>query len=360
MNILQIVPNKGWGGGERYVWELSRSLSEAGHDVSVVIPPCDILAERFVGLNTCTLRFRGPYDPGAIYRLARLVEEHKIEIIHTHIFKHATAALLARKLYGLDVRVVMTRHLCRPAKKSLHYPWLYRHIDRLIFVSAEAERSFLSSGPQIAADRMTVITNSVRPDAGTWAVDLRPELGLGDNTFLIAFAGTIMPEKGVEFILDLAAGLRKIAPPIVFVLAGKTPEGKEAYMEHLRSEVARRGLGEQVRFLGFIDRTIAFFRQADAVIVPTLIPESFGLVVVEAMIAEKPIFFSENIPSEVITPEEGVRIDVEDVQESCRLIRELAQDPARQQLLAERGHRRWQERFTYDRFLERILDAYRN
>lgn len=75
MNILQIVPNKGWGGGEKYVWELSRSLSEAGHAVSVVIPPCDILAKKFAGMDTATLRFRGPYDLGAIRRLARLVRK---------------------------------------------------------------------------------------------------------------------------------------------------------------------------------------------------------------------------------------------------------------------------------------------
>lgn len=360
MNTLQIVPNKGWGGGEKYVWELSRSLSEAGHNVNVIIPPCEILAEKFVGLNTHTLRFRGPYDLRAIRRLTGWVREQHIEVIHTHLFKHAMAALLARKLYGLNVKVVMTRHLCRPAKTGLHYPWLYSHVDRLIFVSEQAKETFLSTHPKIDSDRITVIHNGVRPDNISPAINLREEIGIGAEGFIVGFAGTIMAVKGVEFILDLAENLRRTTPEIVFALAGKTQEGKEEYLTYLKEEVVRRGLQEQVRFVGFVDHVIEFFRQADAVIVPTLIPESFGMVVIEAMIARKPILFTRNTPAEVITPEEGILIDPQDIQECCRQIRELSQNPDMQERLAENGYRRWETRFTYDRFLNRILDVYQN
>lgn len=360
MNILQIVPNKGWGGGEKYVWELSRSLSEVGYSVSVIIPPCEILAEKFVGLNTCTLRFRGPYDLGAIHRLAGLVREQHIEVIHTHLFKHATAALLARKLYGLNVKVVMTRHLCRPAKGGLHYPWLYSHVDRLIFVSEQAKETFLSTYPKIDPDRITVIHNGVRPDNISPAINLREKVGIGTEGFVVGFAGTIMPAKGVEFLLDLAENLREASPEIVFALAGKTPEGKEKYLTFLKDEVVRRGLQEQVRFVGFVDHIIEFFRQADAVIVPTLVVEPFGLVILEAMIAKKPIVFSENILPEVITPNEGLKINTENILECCRQIRELSQNPDMQEQLAENGYRRWETHFTYNRFLNRILDVYQN
>ncbi|SUE34379.1 glycosyltransferase family 4 protein [Rikenella microfusus] len=359
MNILQIVPNKGWGGGEKYVWELSRSLSEAGHAVSVVIPPCDILAKKFAGMDTATLRFRGPYDLGAIRRLARLVRKNGIDVIHTHIFKHASAALLARKLYGLNVRVVMTRHLCRPAKTGLHYPWLYSHVDRLVFVSEQAKKVFLSSAPKIPADRITVIPNSVRlPDDTAGGTNVRESVG--PDRFVIGFAGTIMPAKGVEFILDLAENLRDTSPEIVFAIAGNPPEGKEDYLVFLKNEALRRGLQNCVKFVGFVENTIAFFRQTDAVIVPTLVPESFGMVVVEAMLARKPVLFTDNIPAEVITPEEGIRIDPQDIPECCRSIVGLQHDPALRESLAERGYRRWQERFSYDLFLTRMLDVYRN
>lgn len=360
MNILQIVPNKGWGGGEKYVWELSRSLAQTGYNVSVVIPPCDILAGKFASMDTSTLRFKGPYDLRAIRHLARWARKNEIEVIHTHIFKHTAAALLARKLYGLNVKVVMSGHLCRPAKTGLHYPWLYSHVDRLIFVSERAKETFLSSRPKIESDRITVIPNSVRHNDTILEINLREEAEIGAGRFVIGFAGTLMPIKGVEFILDLAENLRETLPETVFTIAGKTPEGQEEYLDFLKNEIIRRGLQQQVRLIGFVENTIAFFRQTDAVIVPALAPESFGLVVVEAMIARKPILFTCNIPSEVITAEEGILIDPQNVPESCRLIQELRDNTARRELLAEQEHRRWQEYFTYDRFLNRIQDIYQN
>lgn len=362
MNILQIVPNPGWGGGEQYVWELSHALAEAGHHVRVIIHPDDIQRKRFADLQPVRLTFRGPYDWRAICHLARLVQQYQIEVIHTHLFKHATAALLARRWFRLKVKVVMTRHLCRPAKRKLHYPWLYRHIDRLIFISNKALETFLSSGPKIAPSRLAVVPNSVRDEEPTTTPlpNLRSQLQLDPTRFLIGFAGTLTPIKGVEFILDLAERLKTVAPDIAFVLAGKTPEGRASYLDYLHQEVERRHLQHQVYFLGFIHHTIAFFRQVDAVIVPTLTTEPFGLVVLEGMVARRPILFSEHILEEVITPDEGLRIPTYDVERCCQAILALRHDPQRCELLAERGYQKWQRCFTYERFLARILQIYQD
>lgn len=358
MNILQIIANKGWGGGEKYVWELVCQLTNNGHNVSIVIPSCNILSLKFIEFQTHTINFHGPYDIVAIHTLAQLIKQNDIQIVHTHIFKHTMAALLARELYKLPIKVVMTRHLCKPAKTSLHYPWLYRHVDQLIFVSEYAKSTFFSSNPPIDIHKTIVIHNSVIPDNKLLPTEYRQALRLDDNKFLIGFAGTITPHKGVGFLIDLAVQLNKITQDIIFIIAGQTPPGKTQYMAELQREIERHGLQKTIHFIGFIDHTISFFRQMDAIIIPTLKPESFGLVVIEAMIAQRPILFSEHILPEVITSNEGQPIDTQNIKRSVQQVLDLKNNPSKQKELTEHAHKKWLESFSYDRFLKQILNIY--
>lgn len=356
MNILQIVPNKGWGGGEKYVWELSRSLSEAGHSVSVVVPPCEILAEKFVGLNTHTLRFRGPYDLRAIRRLTGWVREQHIEVIHTHLFKHAMAALLARKLYGLNVKVVMTRHLCRPAKGGLHYPWLYSHVDRLIFVSEQAKETFLSTHPKIDPGKICVIHNSVKTNDLVIPIPFA-ENG-PDSILSVGFAGTLSHAKGVDFLLDVARVAKREGIPVQLQIAGR---GSDDFTTKINASIKSEGLGENIRLIGFTDQVIVFFGSVDAVIIPSVEPEAFPLASLEAMAAGRAVLFSEYLSPEIIVEgHNGILIDVKDPQKTARLLYELHYDRSRLKRLGCNGYRRFETHFAYSRFMKNISDLYAN
>ena len=239
MNILQIIANKGWGGGEKYVWELACKLTERGHNVYIVIPPCDILSKKFANYETYTQLFHGPFDFVAIHSLAKLIKKHQIKIVHTHLFKHTMAALLARYFYKLPIKVIMTRHLCKPAKKTLHYPWLYSKIDKLIFVSEYARKAFFSSHPNINNEKTIVIYNSTTYKDNVSHPNYRETLCINSDKFLIGFAGTICPEKGINFLIDLASKLKPMDPDIIFIIAGIIYVKKENENEKLIVSVSK-------------------------------------------------------------------------------------------------------------------------
>lgn len=358
MNILQIIANKGWGGGEKYVWELACKLTERGHNVYIVIPPCDILSKKFANYETYTQLFHGPFDFVAIHSLAKLIKKHQIKIVHTHLFKHTMAALLARYFYKLPIKVIMTRHLCKPAKKTLHYPWLYSKIDKLIFVSEYARKAFFSSHPNINNEKTIVIYNSTTYKDNVSHPNYRETLCINSDKFLIGFAGTICPEKGINFLIDLASKLKPMDPDIIFIIAGNTHENKQKYMHEILREINQKGLNEQFYFIGFIESIPAFFSQMNAVIIPTLIPESFGMVILEAMIAQRPIFFSEYISPEIITSYEGQPINSKDILQSCYQICNLKNNPTLQNTLVKRAYLKWSNNFTYDKFIKQIESTY--
>lgn len=89
------------------------------------------------------------------------------------------------------------------------------------------------------------------------------------------------------------------------VIVGEVYPGYENVREALFEKVKALGLGDVVSFLGHRDDAEAIFNAADIVVSPTTLPEPFGLVVVEAMAARRPVIATGvGGPAEII--EDGV------------------------------------------------------
>ena len=74
---------------------------------------------------------------------------------------------------------------------------------------------------------------------------------------------------------------------------GSTPPNQEFYLTNLRGDVENLGLTEKVSFVDFQDQVYAVLESLDLVIVPSTEPESFGLIVVEAMLAKRAVIGSD-------------------------------------------------------------------
>ena len=76
MNIVHLVSNKVWGGGERYALDLASASRDAGHDVSVFVkkntPAAEIFASK--GLLAGTMRLGGALDIFTPIRLAKRLD----------------------------------------------------------------------------------------------------------------------------------------------------------------------------------------------------------------------------------------------------------------------------------------------
>lgn len=94
----------------------------------------------------------------------------------------------------------------------------------------------------------------------------------------ILFIGRLMDVKGVDYLLTATCGAaRKLGRPLTLTIAGDGPERGKL------QDAARR-LGAAVEFAGWVDteKKSHLIRQSDLVAVPSLWPEPFGLVGIEA------------------------------------------------------------------------------
>ncbi len=114
----------------------------------------------------------------------------------------------------------------------------------------------------------------------------RAHLGVPAGRPLALFVGRVAHEKNIDFLVDMLGELRKQIPAVLLVIAGEGPaEG------HLRSLVASRGLIDNVRFIGYLDRktTLLDCYNAADVFVFASRTETQGLVLLEAMAQGTPV-----------------------------------------------------------------------
>lgn len=133
--------------------------------------------------------------------------------------------------------------------------------------------------------RLGVIYNGVRIPAEVVSAERRAAakraLGYRDDSFVLAYVGRLSNEKGVRYAID---ALMSCDERVHLLVAG---DGAER--EGLMRRAQEAGVGQRVRFVGYVSDPFSVFSASDAAVVPSLWNEAFGRVVVEAMACSTPV-----------------------------------------------------------------------
>lgn len=291
MRIIHLVSNKAWGGGEQYVYDICRRLAADGHDVTIIHKPIPALRDRLVQLNLplCEMHLGGISDLGSARKISRLISNGSC-ILHVHNFKDAFTAAFARKMSGNpDIRIVLTRHLVRSGKSGFMYRWLYRQLDRIIFVSKLAQDRFMEGLPQYVKDKSTVLHNSITiPDSIT-APDLRKQMGIPADSAILMYHGRIEQEKGIDILVKAFSAVH--ADNLHLVLLGT---GSQEYSKLLKETIQSSGLQERIHFAGFRSDIIACIQEANLGVIPSIVAEACPLSCMEYMSQGKCVISTNN------------------------------------------------------------------
>lgn len=132
----------------------------------------------------------------------------------------------------------------------------------------------------------------------------RRDLGLGDNSRILLFAGRMVPEKNPVFAVDVLAEMRRLDPAVVGVFVGAG-----SLEEAVRRRCGELGVEQAVRLLGWRDDVAEIMCSSDWFILPH--PEDpvegFGLAVVEAQLAGLRMLLSRGILDDPLLPTASFR-----------------------------------------------------
>ncbi len=227
-----------------------------------------------------------------VRRLAALARGY--DVLYPNSQKAAVATMLA----GALARRPVVWHL-HDILSPEHFAVLQRRgvvalsnrlATRVITNSAAARAAYIQSGGD--AGKVGVVLNGIDPEAFDRVSDaeaeaLRDSLGLRDVR-LVGLFGRLSPWKGQR---TLVQALPKL-PGVHALIVGDALFGEQDYKAALLREAAATGIADRIHWLGFRNDVPALMRAVDVVLHTSTAPEPFGRVVVEAMLARRPLLAS--------------------------------------------------------------------
>jgi glycosyltransferase involved in cell wall biosynthesis len=169
----------------------------------------------------------------------------------------------------------------------------------------------------------------------------------------VVFAGRVIAAKGVGVLIRAAACV-----DAEFVICG---DGRA--LEQMRRLAKRLRISERVRFAGWLapGELAAQLASASVVALPSVWPEPFGLVGIEAHAAGRPVVASDTggVGDWLEHGVSGLMVPPGDARALAGALQELLDDPPRRRALGAAGRQAVARGFSEARHLEVLFDAYR-
>lgn len=361
--VLHLITKGVIAGAEQLLIDLARSHDSESWDVryATLFAPGEMNRRISESGQTCyALDFRGAKDlPAAAMRLARLVREERIDLLHTHLVHAGIVGLLVRSLVGRELRLVHTRHhsdalykfgspFGMPIKAKID-GFVARRQNMVCAVS-RAARDVLVERERVFPERVRVTYPGIdiegfRARVGDISGErIRGELGIGKEQTLLGVVAHLIPKKGHRFLIEALPAIIARHPCVV-VFAG---EGCER--ERLAALARRLGVEGSVIFTGFRSDIPDILAALDLVVQPSL-EEGLPVSLIEAMALGRPIVASavSGIPELVQHGRNGLLVPAGDSNALAGSILALLADPERRVRMGRAAQARALAEFSIER-----------
>jgi glycosyltransferase involved in cell wall biosynthesis len=332
MKIIELCLSPDLGGLELYMYRCCRELQDGAEVIPLV---CDNgrLQQRLQaeGLKPRVLERRNRALPLlAARRLAHVIDEEQVDIIHLHWTKDIPLAAFAKAFSRRKPMLVSTRQMqiTRP-KRDPYHEFLYRQIDLNITITealADDMRGFLN--PDFAERVVPLYYGVAAPKEFLAAEErqaLRGELGIGPSTFLVGLIGRIKHYKGQHLLVEAIGKALLQGEDVAALIVGHAME--QDYLADLKRQVVDNGWQERILFRDFVEQPQRLMQACDAVVLTT-VEETFGLVLVEAMRAGVAVVGSDRggVPEIIDHEQTGLLFRSTDGDDLYRQLQRLSQD----------------------------------
>jgi glycosyltransferase involved in cell wall biosynthesis len=213
----------------------------------------------------------------------------------------------------------------------------------------------------VDAAKVRIVPNGVDPEefkpvAETDREGGRRRLGLGSEPCVL-FVGSLIPRKGLPFLIEAAKKIVKEHSETKFVIVGEGPLKNQLF-----SNLATANLSGNFKFLGNVkeDMLPALYNCADVFALPS-IQEGQGIVLLEAQASAKPVvaFDVGGVNEAVRNGETGLLVKRGSSEELADALLKLLSDKALREKMGANGRRFVAENFTWDICAQKMLNVYR-
>lgn len=237
--------------------------------------------------------------PQTARRLARILREWQIDILHTHHFEQALIGALATWFYP-KTKLIIGRHysdslyrLPQGFKSSALIKieqTTNRKASRII-VPSQYIFEILTKKQNINPEKIDIVlygfvTEKYNPPDAEEIDKIRTAFMM-NGRFTVSNFSRLHEEKGHRYLIEAAALLKDKIPDLLILIVGEGPERK-----NLENQIRRLNLQDIVKLIGWRHDAMTIMAAADAVVQSTL-QEAFSQVMVESLWMSKPLIITD-------------------------------------------------------------------
>ena len=301
------------GGIARVVNDLSKRLIKDGHEVTVVTyregdaPYYELdkgvkvyRVDNFMINANNFIDWIMQLNFNMVAKASEIMQkEGAFDVIHAHDWLVAYAAKTLKNSY--DIPLISTIHATEAGRNSgirdeqqkyiNDTEWMLTYESTEVIVNSNYMKNELQRLFGLPFEKINVVPNGVNTlnySGIERDYDFRRRYAM-DNEKIILFMGRLVYEKGIQHLITAMPKILNGYHDAKLVVAGKG-----GMIDELRAQANALGLGEKVYFAGYVNGKDVgkLYKVADVAVFPSTY-EPFGIVALEAMLAEVPVVVSD-------------------------------------------------------------------
>lgn len=314
-------------------------------------------------VQVCRLTLDSPTDLRGALKLIAFLRKHRIQILHSHMFRATLFASPIGRLGRVPV-IVSTAHVREVWRKGWKASFVIdraaaKFVDETIAVSKPIAR-YLVESKGLAEDKITVIPTApaLSPPATRHgsAAERKRLLGVSGTDPLIVLAGRLEPQKGHRVVIEAMKAVIAEFPRAQLVFLG---EG--SLRSQLEQLVRDKQLDDNVQFAGYQRNVRDWFAAADLSVLPSFY-EGLPMTALESLSEACPMVATavDGTPEIVRDGETGILVPPGDVDQLAQAICLMLRDREFAKRTALAGQREVLENFSVDKLIARTQEFYLN
>jgi len=305
LSVLQVTPELNAGGVERTTLEMAEAISRAGGLALIASaggrlePDLEAAGGELIKLP---LASKNPITLiSNAFKLARIAKKRGVDVIHARSRAPAWSALMAARMRG--VPFVTTFHGVYNARSPLKrfYNSVMARGDVVIANSEYTKEHILRHYHVASVDRVVAIPRGVDLDVfdrakvsdvdvaamrASWNVAER------DARCIIIAPARLTRWKGQMQLIESVSLIEKRRPGALKVIFAGDAQGRDAYLDEMKTAIEKAGLQDVVAIAGHIVNMPAAFAASDVAVFPVIEAEAFGRGAIEAQAMGVPVIAS--------------------------------------------------------------------
>ncbi len=310
-------------------------------------------------IKTECVLMKSPFDFGSINRLAYLLKERNIQILHTHGYKENIIGYFAAKKAGIKVIAMVhgwTGHTIQVKFYELIDKILLRSFDKIIIVSEFIRKNLLKIG--IPENKIISIHNAIDFSAYDTTIDnkkVRCEFSIKTDEILIGTVGRLSKEKGHKYFIEAAAQTLKTFPNTKFMIVGDGPE-----RNNLISLSKELNIYDKIIFTGRRNDINFFFSAFDIFVLPSL-REVLPNVILEAFMYKKPVVATNvgGVQELIMNNTTGLISESKDVSALASNMQHIIENPEKANEMGQKGFELINKEFSAEDRVLKIENLYK-